>query len=131
MGHDERNYMRCLTLILIFVSLVSSNVSFSMSDNKKKVDIIREKLKNIDFSDGINKEEAIIITQNYLIDKGFKLENIDVLKPTVDQSGLYDDCWVVIFNASFHVRHGQGLKWYSLDIDKKLGEVRVEGWGPS
>lgn len=55
------------TLFLIIVFFVSNNKGMAMAENP--YNYYREKLKEVDVSDGVSKEEAIIIAQNYVIDK--------------------------------------------------------------
>ena len=123
--------MRRSVLITMLFLLISMNPSFAMGENRKKFDIIKEKFKMVDLSDGVNKEEASIIAQNHLVNKNFQAKDINIFRPRVEQSGLFNNFWVVIFNPSFHIRISQGLEWYSLNIDKQTGEIKTEGWGPS
>ena len=41
------------------------------------------------------------------------------------------DCWTIIFNTSLQVRSKTGLKWLTVNIDKKTGKIISEGEGPS
>jgi hypothetical protein len=98
----------------------------------------RNKLKAVDSSDGISKEEAIIIAQNNLIDDGTDKE-VSLSSPSVKDSHFtvngaghpLPPCWEVRFNATWKVRLESGLKWVRVLIDKKTGQVKSSGWGPS
>ena len=92
---------------------------------------IKEKLKEVDFSDGVSKEEAIIIAQNYLLEKKVKLENMNFIKPKVGESDLIKGCWAVVFAARFKFKMESGLQWFIIDVDKKTGEIKTWGWGPA
>ena len=104
----------------------------------KSSDYYRAQLRQIDFSDGVSKDEAIVIAQNHLIDGGAD-EEVLLSKPSVEDSRFTVDgagrplapCWMVRFDATLKVRLESGLKWYSVDIDKKTGQIKVSGWGPS
>lgn len=92
---------------------------------------IREKFKEVNIADGVSKEEAIIIAQSHVIENGFELKDISILKPDAGKSGLVDGCWAVGFDASLKIKWKQGLKWYTVHIDKETGKIKAEGWGPS
>ena len=104
----------------------------------KSADDYRAQLKHIDLSDGVSKEEAIIIAQNNLIDDGTDKE-VSLSRPSVKNSDFTLDgaghplppCWEVRFNATWKVRLESGLKWVRVLIDKKTGQIKSSGWGPS
>ena len=97
---------------------------------RKSPDYYRAKLREIDPSDGISKAEAVIIAQNYLLDHGLDRE-CDLTRSTVGESGLHENCWAVSFDATSKVKAESGLNWYALDIDKKTGQIKSSGWGPT
>lgn len=98
--------------------------------------VIQEKFKQLDLSDGVSKEEAIIIAQNYLIEQ--ELDKKYVLrKPEVDERDFGTE-WVITFNATYWESIKQAnifgltgiMKWWiSVDIDKKTGKIESVG-GP-
>jgi len=91
---------------------------------------IKAKMKNIDISDGVGKEEAVILAQNYLLDNG--LDNLLVTsKPSVENSSIKEGYWLIIFPTIKSVRSTQGLEWGSFRVDKKTGKVVYLGEGPS
>lgn len=104
----------------------------------KSPDDYRAKLQQVDRTDGISKEEAIIIAQNHLIDGGADKE-VTLSKPSIGDSRFTVDgagrplapCWEVRFNATWKVQLESGLKWAAVDVDKKTGQIKVSGWGPS
>ena len=98
----------------------------------------RNKLKSVDPSNGISKEEAMIIAQNDLIDDGtdkfcaLSKPSIGDSRFTVDGTGhTLPPCWEVHFNATLKMRLKSGLRWFRVLIDKKTGQVESSGWGPS
>lgn len=92
---------------------------------------LKEKLKQVDIADGVNKEEAIIIAQNYLIDNG--LDNLLVIsKPKIEEKHHYgDNYWCISFPTNSKVKWTQGLKWGVALVDKKTGKGEYTGEGPS
>ncbi len=104
----------------------------------KSPDDYRAKLQQVNFADGISKEEAVIIAQNNLIDDGTDkscvLSRFSVKDTgfTVDGAGRpLAPCWEVRFNATLKTQLRSGLKWFSVLVDKKTGQIKVSGWGPS
>ena len=100
----------------------------------KKMDYreeIKEKLRDVDIHDGINKEEAIIIAQNDIISNNIGDSKLNIHKPKVVESQLVEGCWRVIFKARFSVKMKNWLFWYVVEVDKKSGEIKSHGWGPS
>ena len=97
---------------------------------KKTPDFYRAQLQRIDLSDGVSEEEAVIIAQNYLLENGYK-DGYIISSPSVGTSSLIDGCWVVEFPTTFSVRLQQGLKWLRAHVDKKTGQIKSSGWGPS
>ena len=93
-----------------------------------KIAQIKEKAKAVDASDGISKEEAVLIAQNLLIENN--IEEADVLHPTVRESWLIKGCWAVTFNLSWRYRAEHGLRWYAAHINKKDGKIMTSGPGP-
>ena len=98
-------------------------------------DYYRARLKEVDLTDGVNKEEAIIIAQNYLIEQGYfwkgSQKEIAIEKPKVDDSPLIKESWVVGFPTTWRERLESGLTWLVIHIDKKTGQIKSEGWRPS
>lgn len=104
-----------------------------MGDRPKYINQIREKKKSINLSDGVSREEAIIIAQNYLID--IEKDKICVLKsaehfgendPYWDQNG-----WHISFKLTAKERARNKLEWLAVVVDKKTGEAKIGSWGPS
>ncbi|MBU1121610.1 MAG: hypothetical protein KKF54_02795 [Candidatus Omnitrophica bacterium] len=94
---------------------------------------IKEKFKNIDLSDGVNKEEAIIIAQNYIItsnkDKIFDLKSAKIF----GENDPYwpSTSWHISFNIISRDWRRRGLKWGTFHVDKKTGVTKYGGEGPS
>ena len=94
---------------------------------------IKEKFKNIDLSDGVDKEEAIIIAQNHIIeenlDKVYDLRSANIIA----ENDPYwpPGKWYVSFDVISRDWLKRGLKWGTLNVDKKSGKVGDSGGGPS
>lgn len=114
-----------LLLLATFCLLGLIDVN-AMGDNN---DIIKSKMNMIDFSKQITKEEAIIIAQNYMIGKGCDVGSAKIFGE--HDSFLSDKSWHITFNTSLKVRWQTGLKWDTVDVDKKTGQVVGTGSGPS
>ncbi|MEW6008873.1 MAG: hypothetical protein AB1629_04485 [Candidatus Omnitrophota bacterium] len=80
----------------------------------------------VDLSDGVNKEEVIILAKNYLIHKGLE-KNVIILKPKVRESRLFKECWAVYFQPSPNIRARIPFD-FVVDVDKRTGEIKLAGW---
>ncbi len=120
----------------VVILFVSSILFFpfkweTMSFRRDNVEKVKEDYKKIDISDGVNKDEALIIGK-YFIATHQDLdvtENVKIKTAEVDQSGLNDDWWAVGFDTSFKFKR-RGLQWYTVNIDKNTGEIKARGFGP-
>lgn len=90
----------------------------------------KAKAQQVDLSDGVSKEEAVIIAKNYAIEKR-EDDRCIISRPHVEESSLIDGCWSIKFPTTWRVRLSQGLKWAEIHIDKKTGQIKASGWGPS
>ena len=97
----------------------------------------RAKLTQVDLSDGVSQEEAVIMAQNNLIDDG--TDKFCILsRPSVKESHFTVDgdgrplapCWEVTFPTTWGVRLRQGLFWGEVLIDKRTGQIKGRGAGP-
>lgn len=96
---------------------------------------IKEKFKQLDLSDGVDKKEAVIIAQNHAIEQGWD-KDYNISKPIVKdfKNKLYEtEEWEVTFNATYgsNVKQAKGFgavglyKGYAwVYVDKKTGEIR-------
>lgn len=124
-------FNKILILTFIFFIMFGQSMGGAMEARPNYKERIKEKYKNIDLSDGVNKEEAIIIAQNYLIKEGLdKKCNIATTEVVGD---LYKnpEYWHVSVSTTHKVKWEQGLKWMSVYVNKKTGEVKGGGAGPS
>ena len=95
----------------------------------KSPDYYRAKLQQIDLSDGVSKEEAIIIAQNYLIDE--KADGVfAITKPRIEDSALIEGCWAVSFSRTWREQLEHGPLWSVVHIDKKTGKIKSSGGWP-
>ena len=128
-----KNFIRLL--IGVFIMLLLPLKGSTMGDNPKKTEQIKQEYAKLNLSDGVNKEEALIIAQYFIInDPSAVSSNVIISSAEVGESGLKNvigDCWVVSFDSKFRVKLQSGLKWFTVHIDKVTGKVKTWGWGPS
>ncbi len=126
-------YNRKTSIILIGIilwSLISSVWGGAMGEKLDYKAEIKSRLKTINISDGVNREEAKILAQNYLIDNN--LDNLLIIsKPSIEFDRRRKDSWLITFPTTREVRLKQGLSWGSVLINKRTGEVKYLGEGPS
>jgi hypothetical protein len=122
---------RLVLAIICFIILFTTNRGIAMSDRPNNKTEIKEKFKQIDLSGSVSKEDAIIIAQNYLIEEG--LDKICDISTGEVIGDLYNnpEYWHVSFSTTQKVKQQQGLKWASVYVHKKTGEVKYGGEGPS
>lgn len=91
----------------------------------------RERLKEVNVSDGVSEEEAIIIAQNYIIDaiergedfpKKLGLSKAQISTDPYDIKNFPDD-WVILFP----MRYGLFKTWNVIYVHKLTGEVTAGG----
>lgn len=114
----------------ITVFLVTNSKGMAMAENPYSY--YRERLKEVNVSDGVDKEEAIIIAQNYVIDaiergedfpKKLGLSKAQLSEDPYDIKNFPDD-WVVLFP----MRYGLFKTWDVFYVNKTTG--KVVGGGP-
>lgn len=123
--------------IIFFVFILVSSLfplkGVAMGDKTDYKTQIKEKLKQVDISDGVSKEEAIIIAQNHMIDEGIE-KTCDLRSAEVfaEDDPYWDkNTWHISFKTTFKERLRSGSKWITVNVDKKTGKVEISGWGPS
>ena len=94
---------------------------------------IRTKAEQINISDGVNRDEAIVLAQHQLLQdnraRGLSLSSADVFG---ENDPFWDkDTWHVSFKTKFPSRLKDGTKWWVLNVNKETGEVTYGGGGPS
>lgn len=123
-------YQRIAGMIfLITVFLVTNSKGMAMAENPYSY--YRKKLKEVNVSDGVNKEEAIIIAQNYVVDKIQEGEDfykkLGISKPEFSEDPKYVDRfpeeWVILFPMRF----GLLKTWDVIYVNKLTGEVTAGG----
>lgn len=118
-----------LFLIIVIVILINTNKGIAMA-GKSDYDYYKEKLKGVSISDGVNKEEAIILAQNYIIDdRKLKIMYI-VQKPKIYETRLSEGYWEVQFPLRWKYGIGPLRRWGVLYVDIKTGEVEGGGQAP-
>lgn len=122
--------MKKKIILMFLTALLITNKGVAMGKRPDYKTEIQEKYRQLNLSDGVSKEEAIIIAQNYLIDEDLDSLLI-VTNPKVESYDIKEGYWLVSFPATFKVRWTQGLKWGSALVDKITGKVIYRGEGPS
>lgn len=117
-------------LFLTTAFFVTNSEGMAMAENPYSY--YREKLKEVDVSDGVSKEEAIVIAQNYIIDaiergedfpKKLGLSGAQISEDPYDIKNFPDD-WVVLFP----MKYGLFKTWDVFYVNKITG--KVVGGGP-
>lgn len=105
----------------------------AMAIKSSTIEKIKDDYKEINFSDGITKEEAVIIAKYYVItnEDDDLASNVKINSVQVDKSGFDNGWWAVSFDANLKFKRKTGLKWYTIHIDKTTGELKTRGWGPA
>lgn len=121
------------TLIAIFLILYFIQEGIAMGEKIDYNTQIKEKFRRIDFSDGISKEEAIIIAQNYLLGNEWgKNCNLRSAKIFAENDSFWDKAsWHIGFDLIQETRLKTGLKWTIVNVEKKTGKATPGGEGPS
>lgn len=133
---------RILMFLLSIISILSIINSQGLAMADKPSDYYKMKLKEVNVSDGVNKEEAILIAQNALIEEGIG-DDYRISAPIAIESSLVKGCWFVKFNEKIKFGHtlerifltlvggGPHPPWYGFHIDKKTGEIKKKDyWYP-
>lgn len=121
-------------LIVTFMMLLVPLKGSAMGDNPKKIEQIKQNYAKLNLTDGVSREEALIIAQNFVINDSYASSSVVISSGKVMESGFkktLGNCWAVSFNAKLKVKRQTGLKWFTLHIDKTTGEIKVKDWGPS
>jgi len=117
----------CIVVALFLIT------AFFMINNKgialagRPYDYYREKLKEVNISDGVSKEEAIIIAQNYVIDMIEKKEDffkkLGISKPQLSEDPDFKEDWIILFP----MRYGFLKTWGVVYVNKKTGKAVYGG----
>ena len=106
---------------LIVISVIVLALGGCATTNKVTPETIDEKCHDIGYSDGIDKDEAILLAQQYLIRNGLNAD-FDVSKIIKVDEGDWDEdhnVWVIYFGAK---RAGNGDT--IITVSKYLGEAK-------
>ncbi|MFC1703350.1 hypothetical protein ACFL1E_01010 [Candidatus Omnitrophota bacterium] len=124
-------------LFLIFLALMLATASYAQEQQTIDYEAIQQQAADIDYSDGINKQEAVLLAQNVFIEQGnaedFFLSDPIVTKETVEV--LYEtqqgsarkqvEVWAVGFTSRFAAKGTALLPSFGVDIDTATGEFVV------
>lgn len=126
-----KNRFIIVLLLSAVIILVTLDIGGAMGMDFKDKSNIKARLKEIDISKGVNKEEAIIIAQNYLIEKG--LDNMYLIHTAKVMNDAYNkpDYWCIQISTTPKVALVQGLKWGCVFVNKQTSDVKYGGEGPS
>jgi len=95
---------------IIFIAMLAVGCATAESINRN--------MKYVDYSDGINQQEAKYIAQKYCLDK--KIRDVYICCPEVEQTFLKPGVWEVRFQQK---SFGQMEYHYTLFIDENTGNV--------
>ncbi|MEW6008871.1 MAG: hypothetical protein AB1629_04475 [Candidatus Omnitrophota bacterium] len=116
--------------ISLIILLVNNGKGIAMGEKSDYKTEIKEKFKQLDLSDGLNKEEAIIIAQNYvidMIDKGKDFyKKLVISKSSILEEWESEKDWAI----TVPIRRGLALMSpveYILFVNKETGTVTVGG----
>ena len=119
-----------LPLLLIIITVISINTNKGNAMAEKPLDYYKEKLKEVNISDGVNKEEAIILAQNYIVNDEELKSMCNVHKPRIYEVRLSEGYWEVQFPLKWKYGIGPLRRWVVLYVDIKTGEVKGGGQTP-
>jgi hypothetical protein len=124
--------IKILFLISLVIMLTNNDKGIAMTERPDYKTEIKEKFKQIDLSDGVSKEEAIIIAQNYvitMIEEGNEYcRKLVILKAKL--LGEHVTSEGKKWEVSFPIRRGFNLfspKEFSIFVNQKTGRVTVGG----
>ena len=121
---------------MLLMLLLTTNKGVAMGEVPNYKTEIKEKYKQIDVSNGVSKGKAVIIAQNYMIEKKLDRDYI-ITKPKVEDLLMFNQ-WEITFRATYveSIKKanifgliGMFKWWISVSVDKKTGEVKSVG-GP-
>lgn len=117
-------------MFIACIFLIISKMGDAMGERINYKVEIKRKFESINISNGVNKGEAIIIAQKYLIDNN--LDNLLIIsKASVEENNSKEGKWLLSFPTFARIKATQGLEWGSVFVDKKTGAVTYLGEGPS
>jgi hypothetical protein len=128
----RKNYIG-LFFVFIAINALFPLKGAPMSERPDYKTQIKEKYKKIDLSDGVSKEEAIVIAQNYLIEQG-RDTTCDLRSAEIfgENDRFWDkNSWHISFNTTLGERLKTGINWITIHIEKQTGRLACEGGGPS
>jgi len=128
--------MKLMTFLLVFYFcfLVFSSKGLTMGEHQKKNTNFKKNFSELNISDGVNKDEAKAIAENFIKNDNYLSTAVVIPTAKVFESGLKDvigDCWAVNYRAKLSIKMKTGLKWFIVHIDKSTGEIKTTGWGPA
>ena len=115
-----------LKLITLMLSLFLLNAGCAMANKASDYKYYKASMNTVNYSDGISKEEAIIIARNSMIEDG-DAKDFNLANPTVESGGLNDELWDVEFKARLWLEATRGIFFGTVYIDKKTGQVKGGG----
>ncbi|MBI3291695.1 MAG: hypothetical protein HYZ73_02640 [Elusimicrobia bacterium] len=125
--------MLLLPLVMTMCLLFDSAQGVAMGTSRAYESEIRMRAQQIKGDDGVDKEEAIILAQNQVLkdeqEKIFDLKSAEIFG---ENDAFWDKgTWHVSFKVKSREWLSRGIKWCTLHVNKKTGEVTSGGCGPS
>ena len=119
--------------VLIVIFMFSSE-GCAMNLNSDKENNYNSQEKNF-----VSEEQAFTLVKKYLVSKGINLYNLKKMR-LIDEKDYdyslftqeeFEKKWIIIIPTKRKVQISQGLKWGIVYVDKRTGEVKPCGMGPS
>ena len=126
--------MKTKIITVFFIINVLAAEGCAMNSNSEK-----NNTQNFEKSNFITEEKALMFAKQYLTPKGRKLYNFKRMRLIEKKDPDYalftnedfEKYWIIIIPTKFKVKVLQGLEWGIVYVDKKTGEVKPGGMGPS
>ena len=124
-----RRWIRSCSLITLLVNYIVLNSAVSVTNSEAGEmahSASNPSWSKVDLSDGVSKQEAIILAKDHLrqIDAA---KNCILSLPRVKKSKFLSDGWQVIFWPKPSVIWRLPFT-FSVEIDRRTGEIKSVGW---
>lgn len=116
--------------LLIIILLITWNKGEAMAERSLDYNSYKEKLKEVNISDGVSEEEAIILAQNYIVNDEELKTMCLVHKPKIDERRLSEGYWRIQFPLRWKYGVGWLRRWVIFYVNIRTGEVKEGGQTP-
>jgi len=122
-----------LILISLFLGICKGEAMGKRQEKPKRDEINNNELSAVNSFGGIDKNEAIILAKNYIVNNGLdNLLDVSRIRKVDNKKHHYgEEYWFISFSTTREGRWEQQLTWGALLVNKYTGEVKYLGEGPS